>query len=138
MEIFLDSSDIKEIRGLNKANLIDGVTTNPSLLASAGTDFKILLKEDHNKFNVIFDMLSLRIEDDEIVKICQKKFRAKSAIQYTEEGKGIGMSRVLKTLKLNNAEIEIKPRITNYSKIRNNNIYEHNQFILKFDSNRLI
>jgi hypothetical protein len=97
-----------------------------------------LLKEDNNKFNVIFDMLSLRLEDDEIVKICQKKFRAKSAIQYTEEGKGIGMSRVLKTLKLNNAEIEIKPRITNYSKIRNNNIYEHNQFILKFDSNRLI
>ncbi|MEY3112752.1 MAG: hypothetical protein RJA85_399, partial [Pseudomonadota bacterium] len=45
MEIFLDSSDIKEIRGLNKANLIDGVTTNPSLLASANTNFKILLKE---------------------------------------------------------------------------------------------
>jgi len=45
MEIFLDSSDIKEIKGLNKANLIDGVTTNPSLLASANTDFKILLKE---------------------------------------------------------------------------------------------
>ena len=45
MEIFLDSSDIKEIRGLNKANLIDGVTTNPSLLASVNTDFKILLKE---------------------------------------------------------------------------------------------
>jgi transaldolase len=45
MEIFLDSSDIKEIRGLNKANLVDGITTNPSLLASAKTDFKILLKE---------------------------------------------------------------------------------------------
>jgi len=45
MEIFLDSSDIKEIRGLNKANLVDGITTNPSLLASANTDFKILLKE---------------------------------------------------------------------------------------------
>ena len=36
MEIFLDSSDIKEIRGLNKANLIDGVTTNPSLMAQVG------------------------------------------------------------------------------------------------------
>ena len=45
MEIFLDSSDIKEIKGLNKANLVDGITTNPSLLASAKTDFKILLKE---------------------------------------------------------------------------------------------
>lgn len=45
MEIFLDSSDIKEIRGLNKANLVDGITTNPSLLTSANTNFKILLKE---------------------------------------------------------------------------------------------
>jgi len=45
MEIFLDSSEIKEIRGLNKANLVDGITTNPSLLASANTNFKILLKE---------------------------------------------------------------------------------------------
>jgi transaldolase len=45
MEIFLDSSDIKEIRQLNKSNLINGITTNPSLLASAKTDFKILLKE---------------------------------------------------------------------------------------------
>lgn len=45
MEIFLDSSDIKEIRGLNKANLVDGITTNPSLIASANTNFKILLKE---------------------------------------------------------------------------------------------
>ena len=45
MEIFLDSSDIKEIRGLNKANLIDGITTNPSLLASANTNLKILLKD---------------------------------------------------------------------------------------------
>lgn len=45
MEIFLDTSDIKEIRELNKANLVDGITTNPSLLASANTNFKILLKE---------------------------------------------------------------------------------------------
>ena len=45
MEIFLDSSDIKEIKGLKKANLVDGITTNPSLLASANTNFKILLKE---------------------------------------------------------------------------------------------
>ena len=33
MKIFLDSSDIQEIKPLNKSNLIDGVTTNPSLLA---------------------------------------------------------------------------------------------------------
>jgi hypothetical protein len=104
----------------------------------SNSNFKILLKEEHNRFNVIFDMLSLRIEDEEVSKICQKKFRAKSAIELTEDGKGIGMSRVLKTLKLNNAEIEIVPRVTNYTKVKNNLVYEHNQFILKFDTNRLI
>lgn len=101
------------------------------------SNFKIILKEEQNKFLVIFDMLSLRIEDDEISKICQKKFRAKSAVLHTEDGKGIGMSRVLKTLKLNNAEIEIIPRVTNYTKTKNNLVYEHNQFKIIFDTNRI-
>ena len=101
------------------------------------SNFKILLKEEQNRFLVIFDMLSLRIEDDEISKICKKKFRAKSAILHTEDGKGIGMSRVLKTLKLNNAEIEIIPRVTNYTKTKNNLVYEHNQFKIIFDTNRI-
>lgn len=35
MKIFLDSADIKEIREANTMGLIDGVTTNPSLLAKA-------------------------------------------------------------------------------------------------------
>jgi signal transduction histidine kinase len=99
--------------------------------------FKILFKEEQNKYLVIFDMLSLRIEDFEVPKLCQKKFRAKSAIELTSEGKGIGMSRVLKTLKLNNAELEIIPRVSDFSKTKDNSSYEHNQFILKFDSNRL-
>lgn len=99
--------------------------------------FKILFKEEQNKYLVIFDMLSLRIEEYEVPKLCQKKFRAKSAIEHTSEGKGIGMSRVLKTLKLNNAELEIIPRVSDFSKTKDNSPYEHNQFILKFDSNRL-
>ena len=36
MKIFLDSADINEIRELNKSNFIDGVTTNPSLIAKSG------------------------------------------------------------------------------------------------------
>jgi transaldolase len=45
MEIFLDSSDINEIKLLNKANLVDGITTNPSLLSKSGNDFKNVLKD---------------------------------------------------------------------------------------------
>lgn len=102
------------------------------------TDFKIIFKEEQNNYIVVFEMLSLRIEDHEVTRLCEKKFRAKSAIALTNDGNGIGMSRILKTLKLNSAELEILPRITAKSKTRNNLQYEHNQFKIKFNMNRII
>ena len=36
MKIFLDTADIDEIRTLNETGMVDGVTTNPSLIAKAG------------------------------------------------------------------------------------------------------
>ena len=36
MKIFIDSADINEIKSLNDTGLIDGVTTNPSLMRKAG------------------------------------------------------------------------------------------------------
>ena len=39
MKIFIDSADINEIKSLNDTGLIDGVTTNPSLIAKAGLNF---------------------------------------------------------------------------------------------------
>jgi transaldolase len=38
MKIFLDTADLKEIRRAAEAGLIDGVTTNPSLLAKVAGD----------------------------------------------------------------------------------------------------
>lgn len=38
MKIFLDTADLKEIRRAAEANLIDGVTTNPSLMAQVAGD----------------------------------------------------------------------------------------------------
>lgn len=102
------------------------------------SDFKVIFKEEQNNFIVIFEMMSLRIEDDEVAKLCDKKFRAKSAIALTSEGKGIGMSRILKTLKLNSGILEIVPRINPKAKTRNNLQYELNQFKIKFNMNRII
>ena len=36
MKIFLDTADIDEIRSLSETGMVDGVTTNPSLIAQAG------------------------------------------------------------------------------------------------------
>ncbi len=40
MQIFIDTADIKEIRRFAKKGIIDGVTTNPALIAKSGEDFK--------------------------------------------------------------------------------------------------
>ena len=45
MKFFIDTADIKEIQELNEWGLVDGVTTNPSLIYKSGKDFKSTIKE---------------------------------------------------------------------------------------------
>jgi transaldolase len=45
MKFFLDTANIEEIRDAAEYGLIDGVTTNPSLVAKEGRDFKDTLRE---------------------------------------------------------------------------------------------
>lgn len=45
MKIFIDTANIKEIQEAAAMGVLDGVTTNPSLVAKEGRDFKELLKE---------------------------------------------------------------------------------------------
>jgi transaldolase len=44
MKIFIDSGNLKEIEALMPIGIIDGITTNPSLLAKEGGDYRALLK----------------------------------------------------------------------------------------------
>ncbi len=45
MKIFIDSGDIAEIKEAQSMGVIDGVTTNPSLLAKAGKPTKVAIAE---------------------------------------------------------------------------------------------
>jgi transaldolase len=45
MKFFLDTADIAEIRELAATGLIDGITTNPSLVAKSGRKFVDAIKE---------------------------------------------------------------------------------------------
>jgi len=45
MKIFVDSGSIKDIKALAELGIIDGVTTNPSLMAKESGDPKAMLKE---------------------------------------------------------------------------------------------
>lgn len=45
MQFFLDTASVKEIREMAESGLVDGITTNPSLVAKEGRSFKEILKE---------------------------------------------------------------------------------------------
>ena len=44
MKLFIDTGNLKEIENLVPLGIIDGITTNPSLLAKEGGDYRGLLK----------------------------------------------------------------------------------------------
>jgi transaldolase len=45
MKFFVDTAEIKDIKELYDTGLLDGVTTNPSLIAKSGRDFKEVVRE---------------------------------------------------------------------------------------------
>lgn len=48
MEFFIDTAEVDEIRQANALGLVDGVTTNPTLIAKSGRDFKEVITEITN------------------------------------------------------------------------------------------
>lgn len=45
MQFFVDTAEIADIKKLHEMGLLDGVTTNPSLVAKSGRNFKEVVKE---------------------------------------------------------------------------------------------
>lgn len=103
------------------------------------TKYKIIFKDESDDFSILFIMISLRIENNEVNKLVEHSYRSPLAKKLNQEGKGLGMYRITKTLKLNNAVLEITPRINDYSRISGDVQFEGNQFKIKFlDQNRWI
>ncbi|MFZ4808599.1 MAG: fructose-6-phosphate aldolase [Hyphomicrobiaceae bacterium] len=45
MKFFVDTADVSEIKELAATGMVDGATTNPTLVAKAGRDFKTIIAE---------------------------------------------------------------------------------------------
>ena len=45
MQVFMDSANVKAIQDAVEHGLIDGVTTNPSLIAKEGRNFREVVEE---------------------------------------------------------------------------------------------
>lgn len=97
------------------------------------TKYKIIFKDENDSFSILFNMISIRIENYEVKELTNFGYRSDTAKKINTEGQGIGMYRIIKTLKLNNAELEITPRINDFTKKRGDITYEGNEFRIKFN-----
>lgn len=64
MEFFVDTAEVVQIKELASTGLLDGVTTNPSLIAKSGRDFKEVITEICNLIDgpVSAEVASLELE----------------------------------------------------------------------------
>jgi transaldolase len=68
MKLFIDTANINEIREANALGIIDGVTTNPSLIAREGRDFITVVKEICSIVDGPISAEVISLKADEIVK----------------------------------------------------------------------
>lgn len=65
MKFFLDTANIEEIKRVNELGLLDGVTTNPTLIAKEGRPFEEVIKEICRTVDgpVSAEVIGLKAED---------------------------------------------------------------------------
>ena len=68
MMIFLDTGNTKEIKEAASWGVLDGITTNPSLVAKEGRSFKDLLKEICSLVDGPISAEVVSVEADAMVK----------------------------------------------------------------------
>ena len=67
MKFYIDTADINEIKDGVSLGLVDGVTTNPTLVAKTGRDFKDVLKDICKEVNGPISAEVVSLEADKIV-----------------------------------------------------------------------
>ena len=97
------------------------------------TTLKIHFSEEKKSFDVSIKMISIKIDKSEIDLLTKRGYRSNIAKKININGPGIGMYRIKKTLKLNNAELVIKPNSFKYIKTHKGIDYEGNEFLIKFN-----
>ncbi|MDD3905499.1 MAG: fructose-6-phosphate aldolase [Candidatus Omnitrophica bacterium] len=68
MKLFIDTANINEIREANAIGIIDGVTTNPSLIAKEGRDFIAVVKEICSIVDGPISAEVISLKSDEMVR----------------------------------------------------------------------
>ena len=90
MKIFVDTADLKEIEELASWGVIDGVTTNPTLVAKTGLSFKDIVNKIFDLIDGPISLEAVSTKAEDIVKEARELSRIHKnvvvKIPMTEEG----------------------------------------------------
>ncbi|MCJ7571011.1 MAG: fructose-6-phosphate aldolase [Candidatus Thermoplasmatota archaeon] len=96
MKIFIDTADLNEIKEIASWGILDGVTTNPTLVAKTGKSFNEIIDEI---FKLVDEPISLEVlsenaedmvkEAKELVKKVQEKYQKNVVIKIPMNSEGL-------------------------------------------------
>lgn len=90
MKFFLDTANIEEIKRIKQLGLVDGVTTNPTIIAKEGKDFETVIKEIANMVQGPVSAEVISLDSPGMVKEAKEMAKWASNIMIkipmTEEG----------------------------------------------------
>ena len=72
MKFFIDSADIEEIREAKRMGIVDGVTTNPSLVAKTGRKFEDVIADICEVMDGPISLETITLEADSIFEEAKK------------------------------------------------------------------
>lgn len=98
MKIFIDTANVEHIREMNSYGIVDGVTTNPTLIAKEGRDFAEVVKEICEIVDgpVSAEVISDKAKDmvPEAEKLC--KIHNNVIIKIPMTGEGLKATKICK------------------------------------------
>lgn len=102
MKIFIDTADLNEIREIASWGILDGVTTNPTLLAKSGRSFQEVIDEIFDLVDgpISLEVLSekaddMRKEAKQIISKIPQKYRKNVAIKIPMTPEGLKAVKAL-------------------------------------------
>jgi transaldolase len=107
MKIFVDTANLDEIRELASWGIVDGVTTNPTLIAKSGKSFNEIIGEIFNIVNgpISLEVISEKADDmvneaKNLVNKIPQEFRKNIAIKIPMTPEGLKAVKLLKKQKI--------------------------------------
>ena len=102
MKLFIDTADLNEIKELASWGILDGVTTNPTLLAKSGRSFQEVIDEIFTLVNgpISLEVLSEKADDmvkeaKQIISKIPQKYRKNVAIKIPMTPEGLKAVKAL-------------------------------------------